>query len=185
MEIDKIKQIIEAQLFAYGKEILPEEIAKIIEVNIEDVISIIESMATEYKEQNRGIEIIKVNNAYQLSTKKELYDYIYPLFDNRNKPNLSNAALEVLSIIAYNSKISKAEIEAIRGVNSDGIVSKLVDYGLIEEAGRLDAPGRPTMYVTTSDFLRTFGYKSLEDMPELPKYTLTENEQLSILNENK
>ena len=152
----------------------------ILELSKEDVEKIIENMQNEYGEDNRGIEIIKVNNGYQLCTKKEYYDYIYPLFDNRNKPNLSNAALETLSIIAYNPKITRAEIEAIRGVSVDGTIYKLLEYDLIEEAGRLDAPGRPTTYVTTNNFLRIFGISSLDELPELPKYKLDENEQIVL-----
>ena len=137
-------------------------------------------MQEEYKEQNRGIEIIKIDNGYQLCSKKEYYDYIYPIIDKRNKPRLSNAALETLSIIAYNPKITRAEIEAIRGVNSDGAIYKLLEFGLVESAGKLDAPGKPTAYKTTNEFLRMFGYSSLEDLPELPRYKLDENQQIVI-----
>lgn len=180
MEITKTKAIIESMLFASGREIKIEEFMSILELSKEDVEKIIENMQNEYGEDNRGIEIIKVNNGYQLCTKKEYYDYIYPLFDNRNKPNLSNAALETLSIIAYNPKITRAEIEAIRGVSVDGTIYKLLEYDLIEEAGRLDAPGRPTTYVTTNNFLRIFGISSLDELPELPKYKLDENEQIVL-----
>ena len=137
-------------------------------------------MKAEFEEQNRGIEIIKVENGYQMTTKTEYYDYIYPIFDNRAKPSLSAAALETLSIIAYNPKITRAEIEQIRGVNSDGTIYKLLEYNLIEEVGRLDAPGRPTIYSTTKEFLKMFGISSLEELPELPKYKIDENEQIVI-----
>ena len=96
----------------------------------------------------------------------------------RSKPNLSQAALETLSIIAYNPKITRAEIEAIRGVNSDGTIYKLLDYNLIEDSGKLDAPGRPTTYSTTKEFLRMFGLESLDALPELPRYKLDENQQI-------
>ena len=100
--------------------------------------------------------------------------------DKRNKPNLSNAALETLAIVAYNPKITRAEIEAIRGVSADACVYKLLEYGLIEEAGKIDLPGKPMSYKTTSDFLRMFGYSSLEELPELPRYKLDENQQIVI-----
>ena len=100
--------------------------------------------------------------------------------NKRNKPNLSQAALETLAIIAYNPKITRAEIETVRGVNSDGTIYKLLDHGLIEDAGRLDAPGRPTTYKTTKEFLRMFGYQSLEELPDLPRYKLDENQQIVI-----
>ena len=109
-------------------------------MSFEDIENIIEDMRNEYKEEKRGIKIVKTNNAYQLCTKKENYDYIYPIFDKRSKPNLSQAALEVLAIIAYNPKITRAEIEAIRGVNSDGTIYKLLEYELIQDVGKLDAP---------------------------------------------
>jgi segregation and condensation protein B len=137
-------------------------------------------MRIKYEENISGIELIKVEDGYQLCTKKEYYEYIYPLFDNRSKPSISNAALETLSIIAYNPKITRSEIDAIRGVNSDGTIYKLLEYNLIEEAGRLDAPGKPTMYKVTKNFLKMFGISSLDDLPELPKYKLDENEQIVI-----
>ena len=125
-------------------------------------------------------KIIKIDNSYQLCTKKELHDFIYPVLDKRNKPNLSNAALETLAIIAYNPKIARAEIEAIRGVSADACVYKLLEYGLIEEAGKIDLPGKPMSYQTTTEFLRMFGYTSLEDLPDLPRYKLDENKQIVI-----
>ena len=137
-------------------------------------------MQEEYKKEDRGIELISIENSYQLCTKKELYEYIYPILDKRSKPNLSNAALETLSIIAYNPKITRAEIEAIRGVSADACVYKLLEYGLIEEAGKIDLPGKPMSYKTTGDFLRMFGYNSLGDLPELPRYKLDENKQIVI-----
>lgn len=180
MEIDKIKQIIESIMFAVGRDISVEELSSVLELTPENVQEIIENMKVQFEEQGRGIEIIKVNNGYQLCSKKENYEYIYQIIDKRNKPNLSQAALETLAIIAYNPKITRAEIETIRGVNSDGTIYKLLDHNLIEDAGRLDAPGRPTTYQTTKEFLRMFGYTSLEELPELPRYKLDENQQIVI-----
>ena len=180
MEIEKIKSIIEAILFSAGRVVEAKELMAILELSNEDIDTILQNMKAEFDEQQRGIEIIKVDNGYQLCTKKELYEYIYTIFDNRAKPNLSAAALETLSIIAYNPKITRAEIEQIRGVNSDGTIYKLLEYGLIEEVGRLDAPGRPTIYSTTNAFLKMFGISSLEELPELPRYKLDENEQIVI-----
>jgi len=180
MEIGKAKQIIESIMFAVGRDVSIQELSVVLELTPENVQEIIESMKVEFEEQNRGIEIIKVNNGYQLCSKKENYEYIYQIIDKRNKPNLSQAALETLAIIAYNPKITRAEIETIRGVNSDGTIYKLIDHNLIEDAGRLDAPGRPTTYKTTKEFLRLFGYASLEELPELPRYKLDENQQIVI-----
>ena len=180
MEINQKKSIIEAILFAAGRPVNKNEIILALEISAEDVESIIKSMQEEYKSENRGIELIKIEDSYQLCTKKELYEYIYPVLDKRNKPNLSNAALETLAIVAYNPKITRAEIEAIRGVSADACVYKLLEYGLIEESGKIDLPGKPMSYKTTNEFLRMFGYTSLEDLPELPRYKLDENKQIVI-----
>ena len=180
MEIDKIKQIIESILFAVGRDVSVQELASVLEETPENVQEIVESMKTDFEEAKRGVQIIKVNNGYQLCSRKENYEYIYQIIDKRNKPNLSQAALETLAIIAYNPKITRAEIESIRGVSSDGTIYKLLEHNLIEDAGRIDAPGRPTTYQTTKEFLRLFGYTSLEDLPELPRYKLDENQQIVI-----
>ena len=137
-------------------------------------------MKSKYEENGSALEIIKVDNSYQLCTKKEMYEYIYPIIDNRTKPTISNAALETLSIIAYNPKITRSEIESIRGVSVDGTIYKLLEYNLIEDAGKLDAPGRPTTYKVTNNFLKMFGISNLDELPELPRYKLDENEQIVI-----
>lgn len=180
MEINQKKSIIEAILFAAGRPVTKNELILALEISAEDIDNIIKNMQEEYKKEDRGIELISIENSYQLCTKKELYEYIYPVLDKRSKPNLSNAALETLSIIAYNPKITRAEIEAIRGVSADACVYKLLEYGLIEEAGKIDLPGKPMSYKTTGDFLRMFGYNSLGDLPELPRYKLDENKQIVI-----
>jgi len=180
MEIDKIKSIIEAILFSCGRPVEMKELITALEIPEEDIIKIVQNMQEEYKMQNRGIELVKVENGYTLCSKKEYYDYIYPLFDNRAKPNISNAAMETLAIIAYNPKITRSEIESIRGVNSDATIYKLLEYNLIEDAGKSDAPGKPTVYQTTPEFLKTFGISTLDELPELPKYKIDENEQIVI-----
>ena len=180
MEIENIKSIIEAILFSAGRVVETKELMAILELTSEDIDSILQNMKAEFESQNRGIEFIKVDNGYQLCSKAEYHQYIYPLFDNRGKPTLSPAALETLSIIAYNPKITRAEIESIRGVNSDGVIYKLLEYSLIEEAGKSDAPGRPTVFRTTKEFLKLFGISSLENLPELPRYKLDENEQIVL-----
>lgn len=180
MEIEKIKSIIEAILFAAGRQVTIKELMISLEIPKEDLENIIVSMQEDYKIQNRGIEIIKVEDSYQLCTKKELYEYLYPILDKRSKPNLSNAALETLSIIAYNPRVTRAEIESIRGVSADACIYKLLEYGLIQEAGKADLPGKPMTYVTSNGFLKMFGYTSLNDLPELPRYKLDENQQIVI-----
>lgn len=180
MENENYKAIIEAILFASGREVKVSEIVSILDIEANEVEDIIQQLKIEYENQRRGFEIIKVGDSYQMITKKEYYEYLYPLFDNRAKPSLSSAALETLSIIAYNPKITRAEIEAVRGVASDSSIYKLLEYGLIEEAEKLDLPGKPRAYKTTNEFLKMFGLSSLEELPELPRYKIDENEQIVI-----
>lgn len=180
MEINKSKGVIEAILFAAGREVKITELMSALEASSEEVITIVESMKEDYKNQNRGLQIVNVGEAYQLCTKQDYYEYLYTILDKRNKPNLSQAAIETLAIIAYNPRITRAEIESIRGVNSDGTIYKLLDYNLIEETGKLDAPGRPGTYGVTSEFLRIFGFNNLNELPDLPRYKLDENKQIVI-----
>ena len=180
MQINKTKAIIEAILFSAGREVKKNELMLSLEVSSEEIDEIITLIQEDYKNEERGIELIKIDDGYQLCTKKDMYEYIYPVIDKRTKPNLSTASLETLSIIAYNPKITRAEIEAIRGVSADACVYKLLEYGLIEEAGKVDLPGKPMSYKTTNEFLKMFGYSSLNDLPELPRYKLDENKQIVI-----
>ena len=167
MEKNKGKAVIEAILFSAGRVIKINELMAIMELSSDEVISLVNSLQEDYQKEDRGIEIIKVEDGYQLATKKEMYEYLYPIFDKRSKPSLSQAAMETLSIIAYNPKITRAEIEAIRGVNSENV-------------GKADLPGRPSMYSTTQNFLKMFGISDLKELPELPRYKLDENEQIVI-----
>ena len=178
MEIQKQKEIIEAILFSAGRVVTQEELVLALEIDKKQVEELVKNMQKDFA--NRGIEIIKIEDGYQLCSKKEYYEYIYPILDKRAKPNLSTAALETLAIIAYNQGATRAEIEAIRGVNSDGTIYKLLDYGLIEDAGKADLPGKPTTYKTTPEFLKLFGYENLSNLPELPKYKLDSNRQIVI-----
>ena len=180
MNFETKQAIIEAMLFATGKIVTIQDIMKILEIECSEIETIILKLNEKYNASNSGIELLKLDNGYQLCTKKEYYEYIYPLIDKKTKPSISNSALETLSIIAYNPKITKAEIEAIRGVSSDATIYKLLEYNLIEEAGKLDAPGRPNTYKTTTEFLRMFGISSLDELPELPKYKIDENEQIIL-----
>ena len=180
MEQSKIKGIIEAILFAAGREVKINELMSALELSSEEIINSVESLKLDYERENRGLSIINLNDSYQLCTKKEYYEYIYPIFDKRSKPSLSQAALETLAIIAYNPRITRAEIEAIRGVSADACVYKLLEFGLVEEAGKTDLPGKPMSYKTTEEFLKMFGYTALKDLPELPRYKLDSNQQIVI-----
>lgn len=180
MEKERIMGIIESILFAAGREVTIKELMTVLEAESIDIISIVNEMKENYEKEDRGIQIINVDGAYQLCTKKKNYDYICQIFDKRAKLQLSQSAMETLSIIAYNPRITRAEIEAIRGVSSDGVIYKLLDYNLIAETGKLDAPGRPTTFSITNEFLKMFGLSSLKDLPELPRYKLDSNKQIVI-----
>ena len=180
MEKERIMGIIESILFAAGREVTIKELMTVLEAESIDIISIVNEMKENYEKEDRGIQIINVDGAYQLCTKKKNYDYICQIFDKRAKLQLSQSAMETLSIIAYNPRITRAEIEAIRGVSSDGVIYKLLDYNLIAETGKLDAPGRPTTFSTTNEFLKMFGISNLDELPELPRYKIDENEQIVI-----
>ncbi len=174
------KAIIESILFAAGRQVEVKEFSIALEKSAEDVEEIIQELKEEYDERNAGFQIIKVNDTYQMCTRKDYYDYVAQVLDKRNKPSLTNTTLEILSIIAYNPNITRAQIETIRGVNSDGTLYKLLEYGLIRETGKLDAPGRPTTYGVADKFFKMFGISNLEELPELPKYKLDENQQIVV-----
>lgn len=168
MERDELVQAVEAMIFASGRPVSAKAISEILEVGTKEIEEAINILKEKLVERNSGVQIIKVNDTYQFATLEKFYAYICKLLDNRPKPTLSQAALEVLSIVAYNQCTTRAEIERVRGVSSDSALNKLLEYNLVEEAGKMNAPGRPMMYKTTEDFLKMFGYTSLKDLPELP-----------------
>lgn len=179
MDKEMLISAVEALLFASGKSVSIKTLCEILEKEKDEIIEALQSLELKLIERNSGIQLVKLNDSYQLATLEIFYDYICKMLDNRPKPTLSQAAMEVLSIVAYNPKVTRAEMEKIRGVSSDSAMNKLLEYNLIEEAGRMDAPGRPMMYKTTDEFLKMFGLKSLKELPELP--TLKEEmEQLQI-----
>lgn len=167
MTIEQIEGIIEGLLFVSGDELPLVKIAEILEMDQKIVKGIIENMIQKLNNSDRGIMIRRINNAYQLCTNPKYYTYFTKIQEPRQKQQLSQAAFETLSIIAYNSPITRAKIEAIRGVNSDSAIATLLERNLIREAGRLDAPGKPILYEVTEEFLRCFGYSSLKDLPPL------------------
>lgn len=185
MENEELIQAVEAMLFASGKAVNPATIAEILNVEKEDVINAIEELRKILVERRSGIQVIKANESYQLATLEKFYSYICTMLDNRPKPTLSQAALEVLSIVAYNQNSTRAEIEKIRGVSSDSALNKLLEYNLVEEAGKMNVPGRPMMYRTTDEFLKMFGYTSLKDLPELPDLRESVNEDKQYENQTK
>ena len=159
---------IEAMLFAAGEPVEAAKIAEILELDVENVTKMLASLADIYEERNSGICLIRIDGKYQLCTKEEYADDVRKLLEIKKNTPLSQAAFEVLAIIAYNKTVTKSFIEQIRGVDCSGSIANLVQKGLIEEKGRLDLPGRPLVYGTTDRFLRCFSLNSLEDLPDLP-----------------
>jgi segregation and condensation protein B len=167
MEIEKLQGIIEAILFTMGDSVELNKIAAAIEHDENTTRKIIHNMMDSYEEENRGIRIIELDDSFQMCTKKEDYEYLIRIAKQPKRYVLTDVLLETLSIVAYKQPVTKLEIEKIRGVKSDHAVNKLVEYGLVEEAGRMEAPGRPLLFKTTEEFLRRFGVQSLEDLPSL------------------
>lgn len=167
---------IEAMLFAAGEPVEAAKIAEILELDVENVTKMLASLADIYEERNCGICLIRIDGKYQLCTKEEYADDVRKLLEIKKNTPLSQAAFEVLAIIAYNKTVTKSFIEQIRGVDCSGSIANLVQKGLIEEKGRLDLPGRPLVYGTTDRFLRCFSLNSLEDLPDLPKPDEAEKE---------
>lgn len=167
---------IEAMLFAAGEPVEAARIAEILELDVENVTKMLASLADIYEERNSGICLIRIDGKYQLCTKEEYAEDVRKLLEIKKNTPLSQAAFEVLAIIAYNKTVTKSFIEQIRGVDCSGSIANLVQKGLIEEKGRLDLPGRPLVYGTTDRFLRCFSLNSLEDLPDLPKPDEAEKE---------
>ncbi|MCD8391093.1 MAG: SMC-Scp complex subunit ScpB [Firmicutes bacterium] len=178
-----IKYAIEGILFAAGEPVTAAKLAAVLDVDIEAVDKAAAELKKEYDEQERGFNIIDIKEGYQICSRPMYYTYIQAILgEQRNQP-LSNAAMEALAIIAYKQPITRSQIERIRGVNSDGCVNRLYERSLIEECGRLDAPGRPILYRTTDNFLRCFGLRTAKDLPyvDLEKYMGSDQgEQLQI-----
>ena len=167
MELRQLKATVEAMLFAHGEPVSSERLAEVLEMQTEDMERVLLSLSEDYASQDRGICLLHLEDRWQLATKNEYAAPIKTLMDNRRNTPLSSAALEVLAIIAYNQPVSRSFVEQVRGVDSSSTIQKLVQKGLVEEAGRLDLPGRPVSFRTTDVFLRTFGLKSLLDLPPL------------------
>ena len=167
MEIKKLQGEIEAILFTMGESVELERIAAAIEHDEETTRKLINGLMDQYAEEGRGIRIIELDRSYQMCTKKEMYEYLIRIAKQPKRYVLTDVLLETLSIIAYKQPVTKLEIEKIRGVKSDHAVNKLVEYGLVEEVGRLDAPGRPLLFGTTEEFLRRFSVQSLDELPTL------------------
>lgn len=165
MEINQIEAAVEAILFTMGDSVEVEKIAAAIEHDVDTTKKIIHNMMDKYEAADRGIRIIELENAFQMCTKKEYYDCLIRIAKQPKRYVLTDVQLETLSIIAYKQPVTKVEIDRIRGVKSEHAVNRLIEYELVYEVGRLDAPGRPILFGTTEEFLRRFGVQSLEDLP--------------------
>ena len=187
MEQNELMRAIEALLFAAGERVEISRLAMALETDEDDIICAADTLANSFSFERRGIRILKLDDGYQMVSSGEMADYITKALETRKPPKLSSSQLESLTIIAYYQPATKAMVEQIRGVDSAYSISALLNKRLIEDAGRLNVPGRPIQYRTTSDFLRTFALNSLEDLPEIEKVSLAEpvlqdksEEQLSI-----
>ena len=174
LEEDKIRlkeeeNMVEALLFSLGRSVSVEEIAVCLNMGKDGAILAAERLRERYEERQEGLIIKKLEDRYQMMSHPKTYEGLIRVVKSPRKPALSDVALETLSIIAYCQPITKVEIERIRGVKSDHAVNRLVEFGLIEEVGRLDAPGRPMLFATTEEFLNRFGVDSLKDLPKLPE----------------
>lgn len=165
MSIEKMYAVIEAVLFTMGESVETAKLAAAIEQDVSTTVKLIHNLMDRYEAEDRGIKIIELGDSFQLCTKPETYEYLIKVAAQPKKQVLTDVLLETLSIIAYKQPITKQEIEGIRGVSCDHAVNKLVEYGLVDEVGRLDAPGRPILFGTTESFLRSFGVRNVDELP--------------------
>ena len=172
MEINEMQRIIEAILFASGESMEVARLAAVLQADAREIRQAADSLADQMAFERRGIRIIRLEDAYQMVSSGEMADYVTKALETRKPPKLSASQLEALTVIAYYQPATKALVEQIRGVDSSYSISALQNKKLIEEAGRLNVPGRPIQYCTTPDFLRTFGLSSLEELPEIEKIRL-------------
>ena len=169
MNSKELTRGLEAVLFASGEPISIDRLSQTFEISAEKVVKAMDTLSEEYAENERGIVIVRLENTYQMTTAQKYAEYIKKAFDIRRRTPLSSAALEVLAVVAYNQPVTKSFIEQVRGVDCSGVVSTLVEKGLIEEKGRLELPGKPLLYGTTKNFLRCFSISDLSELPPLPK----------------
>ncbi len=185
MERNELEAIVEAILFTMGEAVEVRRIAAAVGLDEDTVREAVRGMMQRYEENGRGIKIIELEGAFQMCTKASMYEYLVRIAHVPKKHVLTDVLLETLSIIAYKQPITKQEIEAIRGVKSDHAVNKLIEYDLVCEVGRMDAPGRPILFGTTEDFLRSFGIASLEELPavnpeKLEDFKLEAEEEIQL-----
>ena len=180
MEIVEIERAVEAILFATGDPVELSRIAEILDVDEPSLERIITNLRDYYDFEQRGVRIVKLDNSYQMCSAPQYAEYIRKALETKKAPRLSPPLLEVLSVIAYRQPVTRAYVEQVRGVDCSYSITSLTEKGLIRESGRLDVPGKPILYRTTKDFLRVFGLESLNDLPELPEFSDTEDGQMTF-----
>jgi segregation and condensation protein B len=169
LEIKELQATIEAVLFACGEPVTADRIAEVLGIDKATVGKLLEQLAEQYEESGRGVCLLRMDGSYQMCTKPQYGDAVRRTMDLRRNTPLSQAAMEVLAIVAYNQPVTKAFVEQVRGVDCSGVLASLTAKGLVEEKGRLELPGRPLLYGTTATFLRCFGISSLDELPPLPQ----------------
>ena len=174
MEQEQLMRILEAILFAAGERVEVARLAQVLELDPKEIVQAADRLSDELAYERRGIRILRLENGYQMVSSGEMADYITKALETRKPPKLSSSQLETLTVIAYYQPATKAMVEQIRGADSSYSVAALMNKKLIEEAGRLNVPGRPIQYKTTPDFLRTFGLSSLEELPPIEKIAFGE-----------
>ena len=185
MEWNDLERGVEAILFASGEPVEISRLAMALEADPKDVEKVADQMVSQWAYERRGIRVIRLEDAYQMVSSGEMAEYVTKALETRKPPKLSASQLETLTIVAYYQPATKAMVEQIRGVDSSYSVSALLNKKLIEEAGRLNVPGRPILYKTTPDFLRTFGLSSLEELPEIERVSFGQPEEEMIQEEIK
>jgi segregation and condensation protein B len=189
MDREELKSAVEGILFVMGNSVSSSTIASALEISKEEAEGLLSVLAAEYESNRRGIRITKLDDSYQMSSSAEIYPYLIRIAKEPKKRVLTDTLLETLSVIAYKQPVTKAEIERVRGVSSEHAVNKLVEYDLVCEVGRLDAPGRPMLFGTTEEFLRSFGVSDIKDLPEPPedlleKYRKEAEEEAGAVNKD-
>lgn len=171
-DFKELKSIIEGLLFTSGEPLCIDDISNVLQINKSVISNLLGEMIDEFKFEQRGIQIMKFNDKYQMCTRREHSEYIKRLLKPQNKQSLSRAALETIAIITYKQPITRQNIDSIRGVKSDRVVTNLIDKKLIKEMGRMETPGRPILYGTTDEFLKYFNLQDLKELPELEKLNM-------------
>jgi len=179
-ERDLQKRIIESVLFSNGESVSLDQFSRILSLTPGECKKLVQELASEYDEDERGMQILELDGRYQMTSRPRYYNAIRTLYRSVQRTELTEAQLETLAIVLYKQPVTKQEIDDIRGVHSDGVVNRLLEFGLIEEVGRMKVPGRPILLGTSEAFLRNFGIKSLKEVPKMPEETVEKMDSLQM-----